>query len=381
MGAYDELDKFQTEEGREIVSAFVAEALADEQQPAEATGAQRALAFAAAARAEAEAAHAEAAALTPIGHVGVHCRTEYDPGCPACQADLATRGGHEAEAAGGEQVQDGAAGCVERGENEIPEPGSNADLMRILFHHGITDPDDNGLRGRSVHFMPGATIKLLDDLIEWRNAAVRRAEEAHSGVDRWLCYASELENKLGDERQRAEKAEARLAELGEPEVEQRLVSPTGLVYEPTLRDLENQAHWLPGVRLEERQVYPTPWRVTPDAAQEARSATETAEGSVQASGSELEFEGRSAGLSEPELPDRQAKLLAAIRCWGGEWAPIRARGVLVAAGYAVTKERAHQVMKQLAERDYLEQVRPGAYTYRLKAEAQQPNDTTEDDRG
>jgi len=38
MGAYDELDKFQTEEGREIVSAFVAEALADEQQPAEATG-------------------------------------------------------------------------------------------------------------------------------------------------------------------------------------------------------------------------------------------------------------------------------------------------------------------------------------------------------
>jgi len=35
-----------------------------------------------------------------------------------------------------------------------------------------------------------------------------------------------------------------------------------------------------------------------DAAQEARSATETAEGSVQASGSELEFEGRSAGLSE-----------------------------------------------------------------------------------
>jgi len=49
-------------------------------------------------------------------------------------------------------------------------------------------------------------------LIAERDAAVRRAEEAHSGVDRWLCYASELENKLGDERQRAEKAEARLAE-------------------------------------------------------------------------------------------------------------------------------------------------------------------------
>lgn len=73
------------------------------------------------------------------------------------------------------------------------------------------------------------------------------------------------------------------------------------------------------------------------------------------------------------LPDRQAKLLVAIQREGGEWAPIRARGVLVQAGYAVTKERAHQIMKQLAERGYLEQVRPRAYTYRLKAETpQQP---------
>lgn len=68
------------------------------------------------------------------------------------------------------------------------------------------------------------------------------------------------------------------------------------------------------------------------------------------------------------LPDRQAKLLAAIQREGGEWAPIRARGVLVQAGYAVTKERAHQIMKQLAARGYLEQVRPRAYTYRLKTE-------------
>lgn len=73
------------------------------------------------------------------------------------------------------------------------------------------------------------------------------------------------------------------------------------------------------------------------------------------------------------LSDRQAKLLAAIQREGGEWAPIRARDVLVQAGYALTKERTHQIMKQLAARGYLEPVRPRAYTYRLKAEtSQQP---------
>lgn len=80
---------------------------------------------------------------------------------------------------------------------------------------------------------------------------------------------------------------------------------------------------------------------------------------------------------EPGLTDRQAKLLAAFRREGGDWAPMRAQGVLVRAGYAaVSKERAHQIMKQLAERGYLEQVRPRAYTYRLKTEApQQPEQT------
>lgn len=71
------------------------------------------------------------------------------------------------------------------------------------------------------------------------------------------------------------------------------------------------------------------------------------------------------------LSDRQAKLLAAIQREGGEWAPVRAQGVLTEAGYELTKERAHQIMKQLAERGYLEPVRPRAYTYRLKAEAPQ----------
>jgi len=102
----------------------------------------------------------------------------------------------------------------ERGGDEIPESGSNADLLRILFHHGITDPDDNGLRGRSTHFMPGATVKLLDDLIAWRNAAVApfiaernaataRAESATVLPERWRALiaerdaANERANKAG----------------------------------------------------------------------------------------------------------------------------------------------------------------------------------------
>lgn len=94
-----------------------------------------------------------------------------------------------------------------------------------------------------------------------------------------IVYAAN--DKLRAER---DEARARLAELGEAEPEQRIVTPSGLVYEPTLRDLENQRWWLPGVRLEERQVYPTPWRVADDAAQDGRSATETDADGSQAHG-------------------------------------------------------------------------------------------------
>lgn len=46
-----------------------------------------------------------------------------------------------------------------------------------------------------------------------------RLRAHQDGVDRWLCYASDLEAKLGDERARANAAEGRLAEIGETEVE------------------------------------------------------------------------------------------------------------------------------------------------------------------
>lgn len=77
---------------------------------------------------------------------------------------------------------------------------------------------------------------------------------------------------------------------------------------------------------------------------------------------------------ETKLPERPAQLLAAIQRWGGEWSPLRACRLLDTHGYVVTRERAHQIMKHLAERGHLEQVRPRAYTYRLKSEASQQPD-------
>jgi hypothetical protein len=66
-----------------------------------------------------------------------------------------------------------------------------------------------------------------------------------------------------------------LSAIGEPETEQRIIGVSGRVYTPTEFDLPHRADWMPGVRLEERQVYPTPWRVAADAAQDGLSATET----------------------------------------------------------------------------------------------------------
>lgn len=76
---------------------------------------------------------------------------------------------------------------------------------------------------------------------------------------------------------------------------------------------------------------------------------------------------------EPKPPTRRNALLAAIQREGGDWSPLRARAALMSAGYDVASNLAAQEMKTLAASGFLEQVRPRAYTYRLKAEAaQQP---------
>lgn len=50
--------------------------------------------------------------------------------------------------------------------------------------------------------------------------------------------------------------------LGPAEVQQRVVTPGGLICPPSERDLAHRANWLPGVRLEQRTVYGTPWKPT-----------------------------------------------------------------------------------------------------------------------
>lgn len=65
------------------------------------------------------------------------------------------------------------------------------------------------------------------------------------------------------------------------------------------------------------------------------------------------------------LHPRQTKLLAAIRYEGGDFTPSMASYALSRAGIEVTPSRAAQIMKTLADRGYLEPVRPRAFTYRL----------------
>jgi len=171
----------------------------------------------------------------------------------------------------------------ERGGDEIPEPGSNADLMRILFHHGITDPDDNGLRGRSTHFMPGATIKLLDDLIEWRNAAVvpfiaerdaatARAESATVLPERWRALIAERDAAV----RRAEEAEVRLTERqpirAEWSTENAFYDPSDDVISQELAARRVTARPDIHTAVLRRQLYAGPWV---PAAEACRSCGET----------------------------------------------------------------------------------------------------------
>lgn len=110
----------------------------------------------------------------------------------------------------------------------------------------------------------------------------KRADFLDDALDGMRQQSIEAVKARNEATARAEKAEARLAELGERETEQRIIGDSGLPSTPTQFDLEHRADWCPGVRLEERQVYATPWHVAADAAQDGLSATETGgEGDVR----------------------------------------------------------------------------------------------------
>lgn len=51
----------------------------------------------------------------------------------------------------------------------------------------------------------------------------------------------------------------KLAKLDDAEFQWRIVAPDGRTLAPSAFDLANRDQWLPGVRLERRTVYGTPW--------------------------------------------------------------------------------------------------------------------------
>jgi hypothetical protein len=153
----------------------------------------------------------------------------------------------------------------------------------------------------------GAMELLKTQRTQLRNelaAANERAEKAEVEVGRLVNLNRDLARstmrhmeKIGNER---DEARARLAGLGEAETEQRIIGVSGVAhYAPTEWDLAHRHEWLPGVRLEEREVHPTPWRPAADATGTALSATETEDNGPPVSVDAANSSANAAGPSQP----------------------------------------------------------------------------------
>lgn len=87
------------------------------------------------------------------------------------------------------------------------------------------------------------------------NAAVRCVHGYSTNLEMPPLDVEQLRAALDElERLRAEHTA-----LGRAEHQWRIVTPNGPTYSFTQRDLDDHANWLPGVRLEQRTVYGTPW--------------------------------------------------------------------------------------------------------------------------
>jgi len=166
-----------------------------------------------------------------------------------------------AEATGGEQVQDGAAAEAAEG------------IARFLTHFR-EDSDDTVIEGLGRYCL---TVGMLRAVLAECEAATARAESATVLPERWRALI-------------AERDEAReLARVSLDILRNVSDEPMRELFE--VDDMGKLPDWFTG--------YGKPSATqAPDAAPDGRSATLRAEDGVQASGSELEFEGRSAGLSE-----------------------------------------------------------------------------------
>lgn len=72
--------------------------------------------------------------------------------------------------------------------------------------------------------------------------------------------AEEAADAIRDLTREVERLRGKLAGLGEPELQHRIIGVSGEAHTPTEWDLAHKDDWLPGVRHEVRDVYPTPWR-------------------------------------------------------------------------------------------------------------------------
>jgi len=167
--------------------------------------------------------------------------------------------------------------------------------------------------------------QLHDDRDQWQDAAVKAADERDAATaraesatvlpERWRALIAErdeavrrveeAEAERDGHRARQREAEDALAMLLTREgggVEFSVAEMTSFSRRGSFVSSRNIATG--GERLAYVTAAPksgSTRSATADAAPDGRSATLRAEDGVQASGSELEFEGRSAGLSEPEL--------------------------------------------------------------------------------
>jgi hypothetical protein len=98
--------------------------------------------------------------------------------------------------------------------------------------------------------LDAAVQPMRDHAAKLRDASDRQAAEFRDGLIAENC----------DLRTELEQAQARLADLGDPEVEHRIIGVTGEAHAPTWRDMTLNDGWLPGVMHELRDVYASQWR-------------------------------------------------------------------------------------------------------------------------
>lgn len=103
--------------------------------------------------------------------------------------------------------------------------------------------------------MPEPTARPLSDGRLAEIAALPKTIRRNA----WTA-AKDAADAIRDLTREVERLRGLLEGLGEPELQHRLINADGDAYTPTDWDLAMSDGWLPSIRHEVRDVYPTPWR-------------------------------------------------------------------------------------------------------------------------